>query len=173
MTDKQERILTTALELFANEGYNAVSTSKIAKQAEVSEGLIFRHFTNKRGLLDAILGLGERRINEIFSHIIFETNPHQVIEKAIRMPFSIKESEYDFWKLQFKLKWEAEYYHPQKMKPLLDKLSWAFAELGYEEADKEAGLLSMFLDAISIAILRDGLEAVKPFQEFLLSKYKQ
>lgn len=56
MTDKQEKILrATALDLFANTGYNAASTSKIAQKASVSEGLIFRHCQNKKGLLDALV----------------------------------------------------------------------------------------------------------------------
>ena len=55
MNDRKERILGSALELFANQGYNATATIKIARHADVSEGLIFKHFGNKRGLLDAIL----------------------------------------------------------------------------------------------------------------------
>ena len=51
MTEKQENILNTALELFAKDGYDATSTSKIAKCAGVSEGLIFRHYGSKDGLL--------------------------------------------------------------------------------------------------------------------------
>ena len=47
MTDKQEKILQAALELFAKEGFKGTSTNKIAKKAGVSEGLIFRHFENK------------------------------------------------------------------------------------------------------------------------------
>ena len=54
MTNKKEKILLTALELFANEGFKSVTTSKIAKEAGVSEGLIFRHFENKKGLLNAL-----------------------------------------------------------------------------------------------------------------------
>ena len=44
MTEKQENILKAALQLFAKEGFYATSTSKVAKLAGVSEGLIFRHF---------------------------------------------------------------------------------------------------------------------------------
>ena len=49
MTEKQEKIVQSALQLFAQEGYHATSTSKVAKHAGVSEGLIFRHFRNKDG----------------------------------------------------------------------------------------------------------------------------
>lgn len=171
MTDKKENILNAALELFANEGYNAVSTSKIAKVAGVSEGLIFRHFENKKALLDAIMEDAERRINETFAHVIFESNPKKVIQKTIELPFAIDQSEYDFWKLQFKLKWEPGYYNPNKMKPLVDKLTWAFAALGFESPENEALLLTQILDTISIGILRDGIEQQLPLKSFILSKY--
>lgn len=172
MANKKENILNAALELFANEGYNAVSTSKIAKQAGVSEGLIFRHFGNKKGLLEAIMEDVESRIAQLLAPIIFEKDPKKVIRKIIILPFSIDRSEYDYWKLQFKLKWEQEYNNPNKMKPLIDKLTWAFAELGRKEPEKEAVLLNQIIDSISIGILRDGLESQLSFKDFLLDKYQ-
>ncbi len=175
MTDKKESILSAALELFANDGYSATSTSKIAKKAGVSEGLIFRHFENKKGLLDAIVESAQLRLSEISAHILFESDPKQVIHKTIELPFNIaanNKMEIDFWKLQFKLKWEVEYNNPNKMKPVIDKLTWAFSELNYEEPEKEAILLNQIIDAISIGILRDGNEPQEPFKLFLLNKYK-
>ena len=105
MTDKKENILNAALELFANEGYNATATSAIAKRAKVSEGLIFRHFKNKKGLLDAIMNSMESRLQTLFAGVLFEVNAKDVIRKIIKIPFLIKETEYNFWKLQFQLKW--------------------------------------------------------------------
>ena len=172
MTDKQEKILSAALELFASDGYNAVSTSRIAKEAGVSEGLIFRHFTNKKGLLNAIISEAERRLNEVFSHIVFETDPQAVLRKTIEIPYSIPETAYSFWRLQFKLKWEQEYYNPDKMKPLVDKLTWAFKELKYEQPELEAKLLEQTIESISTGILRDGKELQIPFKQFLIAKYK-
>lgn len=172
MSDKKENILNAALELFANEGYNAISTSKIAKEAGVSEGLIFRHFGNKKGLLQAIMEDVEVRISRLFGPILFEEAPRKVIRKTILLPFKVDPAEYDYWKLQFKLKWEQEYNNPEKMKPLIDKLTWAFTELGRKEPEKEALLLNQIIDSISIGILRDGLESQAPFKDFLLDKYQ-
>ena len=172
MTDKKESILHAALELFAKDGYNATSTNRIAKQAGVSEGLIFRHFGNKKGLLEAIIKDAEYRIGQLLAPVVFEDDPKKVIRKLIELPFSIGPSEYDYWKLQFKLKWEEEYNNPDKMKPLVDKLAWAFAELGYENPEKEAVLLNQIIDAISTEILRDGKAAQEPFRDFLVEKYK-
>lgn len=171
MTDKQESILETALELFATVGYNATSTSKIARQAGVSEGLIFRHFTNKKGLLQALIKEAEERIGQLFAPIIFEDDPKEVIRKTILLPFNIDQSEYNFWKLQFKLKWEEEYNNPNKMKPVIDKLSWAFGELGFEDPANEALLLNQLLDAIGTGILRDGYKSQTGLKDLLLSKY--
>ena len=95
-----------------------------------------------------------------------------MIRKTIDLPFSIEPSEYDYWRLQFKLKWEKEYHHPQKMKPLVDKLAWAFQKLGFKQPENEAKLLSMILDIISIGILREGKESQIDMQFFLKEKYK-
>ncbi|WAA08605.1 TetR/AcrR family transcriptional regulator [Fervidibacillus albus] len=54
-TDKKQRIVTVAAELFAEKGYANTSTSEIAKKAEVAEGTIFRHFQTKENLLLSIL----------------------------------------------------------------------------------------------------------------------
>ena len=52
MTKKELRIINSAITLFAEKGFHATSTRLIAKNAEVSEGLIFKHFKNKDGLLE-------------------------------------------------------------------------------------------------------------------------
>lgn len=163
--------MNTALRLFANEGYSATSTSKIAKDADVSEGLIFKHFQNKKGLLDAIIQEAEKKLNEVFAQIIFQSDPKEVIRMTIQQPFEIEESEHDFWRLQYKLKWEEEYYRPEKMKPLHDKLTSAFEELNYTEPENEASLLVQVLDTIAVGVLRDGKENQGQFKDFLLKKY--
>ena len=47
---KQERIITTALELFAQQDYAQVSTNEIVKRASISKGLLFHYFGSKAGL---------------------------------------------------------------------------------------------------------------------------
>lgn len=172
MTDKQEKILNAALELFANDGYAATPTSTIAKKAGVSEGLIFRHFENKKGLLDALIQEAEVRLAEIFGPVLFESDPRLVIRKTIETPFNINKKEFDFWKLQFMLKWQKEYNKPNKMKPLIDKLNAAFVELEYEAPEMEAALLNYLIEAISVEILKGNLDQSADIKSFLLNKYR-
>jgi AcrR family transcriptional regulator len=55
LTEKQKKILTAAIESFAEKGYAATSTSEIAKKAGVAEGTIFRHYKTKKELLLTIV----------------------------------------------------------------------------------------------------------------------
>jgi AcrR family transcriptional regulator len=54
MTERQLNILVSAIELFSEKGYEATSTSEIAKNAKVAEGTIFRYYKTKKDLLFAI-----------------------------------------------------------------------------------------------------------------------
>ncbi len=59
----EERILTTAAALFAQFGYNGVSTREIAGSAEVAEVTIYRHYPRKRDLYLAVLGAEVQRVH--------------------------------------------------------------------------------------------------------------
>ena len=172
MTEKQESILKAALQLFANEGYYATSTSKVAKLAGVSEGLIFRHFGNKEGLLQAILEFGADKLKELVVDIVMEPEPTEVIRKAIQIPVNIDNADFDFWKLQFKLKWELEVSGDEKMEPLKMALTNAFSKLNYESPELEAQLLILFIDGIGSAVLKGSSLNAEEMIQFLLNKYE-
>ncbi|MFZ0743975.1 MAG: TetR/AcrR family transcriptional regulator [Terracidiphilus sp.] len=59
----EERILTTAAALFAQFGYNGVSTREIAASAEVNEVTIYRHYPRKRDLYLAVLSAELQRVH--------------------------------------------------------------------------------------------------------------
>jgi AcrR family transcriptional regulator len=51
----RQRIVSTALELFARHGITETTTRQIADRAQINEVTLFRHFGNKHGLLLAVL----------------------------------------------------------------------------------------------------------------------
>lgn len=57
VTPSQKKVLQAAIQLFASQGYASTSTAAIAKEAGVSQAVIFKYFKNKEGLLDQILNL--------------------------------------------------------------------------------------------------------------------
>ncbi|WP_079913347.1 TetR/AcrR family transcriptional regulator [Paenibacillus sp. 32352] len=55
MIDTKEKILITALHLFAKDGYEAVSVSTIAGELEMTKGALYKHYKNKRDIFDSIV----------------------------------------------------------------------------------------------------------------------
>jgi AcrR family transcriptional regulator len=54
-TEKQQRILEAAVEVFAERGFAGASTNEIAKRAGVAEGTIFKHYKTKKDLLIGVV----------------------------------------------------------------------------------------------------------------------
>lgn len=53
-TDRQRRVLETALALFTNKGYFNTSVHDIQRAADISIGSIYHHFGNKEGIARAL-----------------------------------------------------------------------------------------------------------------------
>ncbi len=171
MTEKQEKIIWSALELFAEFGFDATSTSKVAKKAGVSEGLIFRHFENKEGLLMAIMNQGIERATGYFNEIIKINDPAERIKQALSLPFLIDESENRFWKLIYALKWQRGSYDDSMADELKKSLAEAFNALGYDHPYAEAELVQVFIDGVATEALLKG-KASEQLLEIILNKYR-
>lgn len=61
MTDTREQILYAALRLFARDGYEAVSVSRIAGALDMTKGALYKHYDDKRAIFDAIVARMEQR----------------------------------------------------------------------------------------------------------------
>lgn len=74
------RLLAAGKTLFAENGYEATSTSSIAKKARTSESQLVRYFGGKAGLLEAIFDMSWTRLNEIVgSKVIAATTGREAI----------------------------------------------------------------------------------------------
>ncbi len=71
MPPGKKRVLATAIELFASQGFDGTSTLQIAAQAGVSQATIFKYFKTKEDLLLAILEPVIPKIkDEFFSNLL-------------------------------------------------------------------------------------------------------
>jgi len=170
--NNKEKILDVALHLFAEFGFHAVSTAKIAKQAKVSEALVFKHYRSKLGLLETIYAQVSERLQVLYTPMMTEEEPIEVIKSFISVVYEIKPEDYPFWKLIFKIKWNDNFYKPEETEPLIEKLSWALKKLKVPNHRLEAELLSHTMENIGISILRDGIEKNKKLLKLLMKKYK-
>ena len=59
--DTKEKILCSALKLFARDGFEAVSVSMIADELGITKGALYKHYLNKRAIFDSIVQRMERQ----------------------------------------------------------------------------------------------------------------
>lgn len=62
--NRDKDILNAAIKIFSEKGYNAATTSEIAKEAGVSEGTIFRYYRSKKDLLEKMIITSAKTISD-------------------------------------------------------------------------------------------------------------
>lgn len=68
--DTKEVILTVALKLFSERGYDGVGIRDIAKEIGIRESALYKHYSGKQNIFDSILKDVERRYQEEVSTFI-------------------------------------------------------------------------------------------------------
>ena len=172
MTEKNEKILETALTLFEEEGCAATSSSRVAKEAGVSEGLIFRHFNNKGGLLKAILLNGSEKLGAMFRELQHIRDSKEVLRRVIELPLAIEEDQKPFWKLLYALKWQADMHDEKMSAPMKEILVPALKSLGYDNAEIEAELIMVIMDGLASHILLKKPGDPNAIKQAIFSKYR-
>ncbi|WP_210517946.1 TetR/AcrR family transcriptional regulator [Hymenobacter terricola] len=173
-TSRKQLIAQTALHLFSNKGYEHVSTQLIAKEAGVSEALIFKHFGTKEQLLAFIITTGYQRIVEHIRGRLAEENPLVFLHKMVDLPHELVSEEPEFWKLQARLT-EVEFarkQHARFLQPLPALLQQAFQRLGYPQPEAEAQLLLLIVEALWKMQATGQDETMPALRQFIKTKYR-
>ena len=100
--DTKERILETALALFAQSGYLGTSMSDIAKQLGITKGALYKHYTSKQEILDRIVERMNRMDYErAEKYEMPETEPDGFAEAYMRTPIekirAYSMAQFDHW----------------------------------------------------------------------------
>ena len=169
---KKELILTKSLELFSNKGFKGTSTRSIADLAEVSEGLIFKHFKSKNGLLSELLKIGASKSTPEIEKIKNSNDPKDMISSCIRLFLNIKKEDYPYWRLYYANGFE-ENSQTIGLEPLLKKtIMAAFKKLGHAKTELEAELLLNSLDGLMIKMLTINNYNPEAQVNLILKKYR-
>ncbi|MCP4129717.1 MAG: TetR/AcrR family transcriptional regulator [bacterium] len=95
----KEKILNSALELFADKGFHATKMADIAKKAGVATGLSYHYFKNKDDILKEII----EKSREMHQHLPDLQNPDFLdrftIHEAVAAFFNMLESNDNFMRL--------------------------------------------------------------------------
>ncbi|MCI6007187.1 MAG: TetR/AcrR family transcriptional regulator [Ruminococcus sp.] len=100
--DTKERILETALELFAQRGYLGTSMSDIAKQLGITKAALYKHYTSKQEILDRIVERMNRMDYErAEEYEMPETEPDGFAEAYMHTPIdkirAYSTAQFDHW----------------------------------------------------------------------------
>lgn len=175
----KENILQCALELFGEQGYDRTPTSRIAKQAGVSEGLIFRHFGSKEGLLAAIIQQGLAHIADTMqAYATPSVDPRGAILQHIEHALTALRAQEKFWRLATSMRFQTAVLQDaaadiEKVNQfVLQHLSDNFRRLGAAVPEAEALLLFALIDGVCLHWLQHP--ATYPLDEMknlLIKKY--
>lgn len=88
MQDRIDTIVEAATTVFGAKGYEAASIAEIARTADVSDGLIYRYFSNKRDLLYRVLEAFYERVvaaleKEAANGTSFEERLHALVRRHL------------------------------------------------------------------------------------------
>lgn len=84
MGNTKEAILCTALELFARDGYEAVSVSQIAGALGMTKGALYKHYASKRDIFDQILVRMEQQDAAQAAQFQLPEGPREAMEAQYR-----------------------------------------------------------------------------------------
>jgi AcrR family transcriptional regulator len=104
----RERLLDSSLTLFAQHGYANTSIRMIAREAGVSQGLLYNYFQGKEELLHAIFARGMRDVQESIACAGTGDTSRQQLENLLRSSLEIVQRDQRFWKLSYGLRFQSE-----------------------------------------------------------------
>ncbi len=100
--DTKERIMETALELFAEKGYLGTSMNDIAGRLGFTKAALYKHYTSKQEILDRIVErMNEMDYERAESYEMPETEPDGFAEAYLHTPISkiraYSMAQFDHW----------------------------------------------------------------------------
>ena len=109
MIGTKERIWRTALDLFAQKGFEATSVSDLAGRLGLSKGALYKHFADKRAILDEITRqMAEQDSLAAQKYAVpeetFRANPASYAHTELSQAIAFTKAQFGFW-----TKWEQSF----------------------------------------------------------------
>ena len=102
--ESRERIVRAALALFARHGFERTSIRMIAREAGISQGLMYNYYEGKEELLRAIYARSMAEVRASFEERSLEAAPAERIERVIRGSLLATGRNLEFWRLTYGLR---------------------------------------------------------------------
>ena len=142
--ESREKILSSALRLFARHGYAATTVRMIAEEAGVSQGLLYNYYDGKDALLRSIFERSRGDVRESFERAAGGATPRERLERLVGAAFDIVRENLSFWRLNYQLRMQ-----PGVLEGLDEAVrAWSESVLAQlEELLRSAGVASPEIEA--------------------------
>jgi len=157
--DRKNLIMETALEVFAEDGYERSSVARIASRAGISKGLLYNYFDSKEDLLISILTHGIEQIHGILTNIEAELDTPEALRLFIRGGMELIRREPEFFKLYFTILFQKEVSEKIRSRyqemagPLFEDIAHYYKAKGDPKPFEKAFLLGAMLDGLAMHYL--------------------
>ncbi len=168
---RKREIMDTALELFASEGFDVISISKIASRAGISKGLLYNYFDSKEDLIKTIIFSGLDSLTRFADPNKDGVLTREELKYFLEEFFDALKKEPQYWRLYFNL-----FFQPHVLKLVekriavivntyLKMLTDYFSSTGTEDPRTDAIFFGALLDGIGFQFMANPehfpLEKVK------------
>ncbi len=156
---RKEAIMETAMRLFADNGFDGVSVSMLAKEAGISKGLLYNYFDSKEALLKEIIIEGVKRMISPFDKINKGKITREIIIRFIDINFETMKTDRRYWQLyvsvisQPKVMAMVRSEFMEMITPFLNMVSVYFKEKGVSNSFAYSFLIGSLMDGIAIDYL--------------------
>lgn len=176
--EKKQLIMDTALELFAQNGYDTTSIKQIAKKAGISKGLMYNYFQSKEELVETILNKGIDDMLEILDpNNDGEIDPEE-LEFFINETLRILKENRVFWRLYYSISVQTSVFKlienriDELYKPIMTKMLTYFEKAGFENPLNECIIFSSLMDGISFNyVFKPDLIPIDAIKKEIINKY--
>ena len=167
----RENIINSAVSLFATQGFHAASTRSIAQKAGVSEGLIFRHFKNKEGLLEKILEITIEKFKVLMKPIETLTHPNVILKHILTIPLNTSDDYKKYIKFIQGMRWQVNDERMNLFQIFYEKVFTSFKVLDYDDPETETQTFLMILEGAMSHALRQNTKMNLLILDNLLKKF--
>jgi AcrR family transcriptional regulator len=175
---RRKEIMDTAMELFAVEGFDKTSISKIAQKAGISKGLLYNYFSSKEELIKTIIFNG---LDGLMGYI--DPNHDGVLTRDelksfIEAFFNAVQKNEHYWRLYFSL-----FFQPHVLKLVekrlvvlihtyMNMLERYFESKGSDDPETDALMLGAILDGIGFHFMANTATfPVEKIKQKLINTY--
>ncbi len=171
------RILGAALKLIAKNGFETTSIAQIAKEAEVSKGLMYNYFDSKEDLLKAIISnVLEEGEKLMINHL--SDDPVETLANVFKWFFNDLRSHREEWKLFAEITFKVNKFDfvqelmRGKLREYVELISSLLEQIGIKHPYEEALIITALFDGIGIQYLATGQEyPLDRMEKHLVKKY--